>query len=53
MTSQKNIKIFDFNGVNVAKRWHVAGEVFTISDCLVIIIMEKATYHEHNLNTIF
>ena len=25
MTSQKNIKIFDFNGVNVAKHWHVAG----------------------------
>ena len=21
----KNIKIFDFNGVNVAKHWHVAG----------------------------
>ena len=30
-----NIKIFDFNGVNVAKHWHVAGEVFAISDCLV------------------
>ena len=25
MTSHKNIKIFDFNGVNVAKHWHVAG----------------------------
>ena len=36
MTSRKNIKIFDFNGVNVAKHWHVAGEVFAISDCLVI-----------------
>ena len=24
MTSQKNIKIFYFNGVNVAKHWHVA-----------------------------
>ena len=35
MTSQKNIKIFYFNGVNVAKHWHVAGEVFAISDCLV------------------
>ena len=35
MTSRKNIKIFDFNGVNVAKHWHVAGEVFAISDCLV------------------
>ena len=21
----KNIKIFDFNGVNVSKHWHVAG----------------------------
>ena len=35
MTSRTNIKIFYFNGVNVAKRWHVAGEVFAISDCLV------------------
>ena len=35
MTSRKNINIFDFNGVNVAKHWHVAGEVFAISDCLV------------------
>ena len=25
MTSWKNIKICDFNGVNVAKHWHVAG----------------------------
>ena len=25
MTSRKNIKSFDFNGVNVAKHWHVAG----------------------------
>ena len=36
MTSRKNINIFDFNGVNVANHWHVAGEVFAISDCLVI-----------------
>ena len=35
MTSRKNINIFDFNEVNVAKHWHVAGEVFAISDCLV------------------
>ena len=35
MTSHKNINIFDFNGMNVAKHWHVAGEVFAISDCLV------------------
>ena len=35
MTSQKKINIFYFNGVNVAKHWHVAGEVFAISDCLV------------------
>ena len=32
MTSRKNIQIV---GVNVAKHWHVAGEVFAISDCLV------------------
>ena len=25
MTSRKNINIFYFNGVNVAKHWHVAG----------------------------
>ena len=37
MTSRKNIKIFDFNGVNVAKHWYVTGEVFTISDCLANI----------------
>ena len=36
MTSRKNIKIFDFNGVNVANHWHVTGEVFAISDCLVV-----------------
>ena len=35
ITSRKNIKIFEVNGVNVAKHWHVAGEVFAISDCLV------------------
>ena len=34
-----NIKIFDFNGVNVAKHWHVAGEVFAISDCLVANVL--------------
>ena len=33
MTSRKNM--FDFNGVNVAKHWHVAGD-FAISDCLVV-----------------
>ena len=35
MMSRKNIKIVYLNGVNVAKHWHVAGEVFAISDCLV------------------
>ena len=34
MTSRKNIKFFDLNGVNVAKHWR--GEVFAISDCLVL-----------------
>ena len=29
----------DFNGVNVAKHWHVAGEVFAISDCLVKYVL--------------
>ena len=38
MTSRKNINIFEFNGVNVAKHWHVAGEVFAISDCLVVLV---------------
>ena len=42
MTSRKNINIFDFNGVNVAKHWHVAGEVFAISDCLVYIVSHNA-----------
>ena len=39
MTSRKNNTIFDFNGVNVAKHWHVAGEVFAISDCLVVVVI--------------
>ena len=39
MTSRKIIKIFDFNGVNVAKHWHGAGEVFAISDCLVFNVL--------------
>ena len=30
MTSRKNIKIFHFNGMNVAKHWHVAGEVVVV-----------------------
>ena len=45
MTSRKNIKIFDFNGVNVAKHWHVAGEVFAISDCLVIHCLSFDYYY--------
>ena len=36
MTSRKNIKIFYFNGVNVAKQGMWRGEVFAISDCLVL-----------------
>ena len=44
MTSRKNIKIFDFNGVNVAKHWHVAGEVFAISDCLVYFDMKRLSW---------
>ena len=38
MTSRFFFKV-DFNGVNVAKHWHVAGEVFAISDCLVLVLM--------------
>ena len=52
MTSRKNIKIFDFNGVNVAKHWHVAGEVFAISDCLVIDI-GGSTQHNFTFNNAF
>ena len=47
ITSRKNINIFDFNGVNVAKHWHVAGEVFAISDCLVVYVLPQ-----NNLNTL-
>ena len=43
MTLRKSIKIFDFNRVNVAKHWHVAGEVFAISDCLVGLVILLAT----------
>ena len=42
MTSRKNINIFEFNGVNVAKHWHVAGEVFAISDCLVLNVITRS-----------
>ena len=44
MTSRQNIKMFDVNGVNVAKHWHVAGEVFAISDCLVVIVIIYSMY---------
>ena len=44
MTSRKNINIFYFNGVNVAKHWHVAGEVFAISDCLVVLAFSAKPY---------
>ena len=50
MTSRKNIKIFDFNGVNVAKHWHVAGEVFAISDCLVRIVCIVALYKRPSIS---
>ena len=36
MMSRKNIKFFDFNGVNVVDTGMWRGEVFAISDCLVI-----------------
>ena len=49
MTARKNIKIFDFNGVNVAKHWHVAGEVFAISDCLVRDVLMDIHYPESGL----
>ena len=41
--------MFDFNGVNVAKNWHVAGEVFAISDCLVlsVSISHVCCYHKY------
>ena len=42
MTSRTNIKIFYFNGVNVSKHCHVAGEVFAISDCLVLFMCCRA-----------
>ena len=35
MTSRNNIQIFDFNGVNVAKHWHVVGRGTCHSDYLV------------------
>ena len=39
MTSRKNIKIFYFNGVNVAKHWHVAGARYLPS---LIALLDKA-----------
>ena len=45
MSSRKNIKIFDCNGVNVAKHWQ--GEVFAISDCLVgFDVLDVSSYHD-------
>ena len=37
--SREMTTFFDFNGVNVAKHWHGRGEVFAISDCLVLTVM--------------
>ena len=50
MTSRKNIKFFDFNGVNVAKHWHVAGEVFAISDCLVLYGIHVCVHLHYTLH---
>ena len=44
MTSRKNINIFDFNGVNVAKQGMWRGEVFAISDCLVVYDTQPNEY---------
>ena len=43
--------MFDFNGVNVAKHWHVAGEVFAISDCLVLVELAQI-FCTHNQSAI-
>ena len=60
MTSRKNINIFEFSGVNVAKHWHVAGEVFAISDCLVfnaimnqlsVLVCQILPHHRNHLFT--
>ena len=48
MTSRQNIKMFDVNGVNVANHWHVAGEVFAISDCLVLYV--RSFLYIHNIH---
>ena len=44
----KNIKIFDFNGVSLPSTGMWRGEVFAISDCLVVfgfLILSKLTAH--------
>ena len=46
---EMNINIFDFNWVNVAKHWHVAGEVFAISDGLVKYVSSNV-YSDNNHN---
>ena len=40
--------------MNVAKHWHVAGEVFAISDCLVInvsavVLMQRVPYSDNDI----
>ena len=42
MTSRKNIKIFDFNGVNLPSTGMWRGEVFAISDCLVDTVFSRS-----------
>ena len=43
MTSRKNTKIFDFNGVNLPSTGMWRGEVFAISDCLVVFCITAIT----------
>ena len=53
LTSRKNIKIFDFNGVNVAKHWHVVGRgichlwlpCYTLGYCG--LVAEDSPQHAH------
>ena len=53
MTSRKNIKIFYFNGVDVAKHWYVAGRVFAISYCIVWHVFSNDLIRIWQVNNVF
>ena len=49
MTSRKNIKMVDFNGVNIAKPWHVSGARYLPSlIALFVLVITDKTFTDPN-----